>query len=1112
MGIFDEKLWCILKNKAIAEEIDLPSDQQISNEYITGIKKICEFGVNRASTIRDTFPMYTKHDVTHICNVMRLMISLLGDNVERLKRDEVAMLVMSACCHDIGMSYSEEDKSRLLADLDRLNKYLDQHHSEYVKAYANGGDIPIMTDDMMQNYLRSIHHERIVDLLSNFEWPVVLNGRVNREELMRVCQSHGEDISNLDELDSTDNIDLRLCSIMLRLADILDFDTTRAPQTLYDYCGFDNKTSNNALKSKEEWDKHLSSYGFDFTHITDRTYPYQLPYNAISMNMQVEQAINIYLDWVDQELDNCGKVMRRFTGEWKDVVLPGKVKRNIKSEGYVSGQYRLTLDQSQIMELLIGKDLYSDPAVFVRELIQNAIDAVRTREQLDKNLPCDWTPQIKIRTWMDGEGYHWFRIEDNGIGMTEETIKNFFLKVGCSYYTSDTFMQDKIRCKADPDYTPISRFGIGILSCFMGDEQANQVEVSTKHFKENGIYYPALRLSMHGMSGYYYMASKDKHHIPGPMKGFTNEEQEPYIANAGTIIAVRTNLYQTGKYKGFKEIVDRYVIYPPVSIHYDGSDGCFDYPTEENFMNAIENIQPSEDLSKQGLFEFPLSMNQINEISSERPEISFTEPPKLILKCIPLNRHTDSPYLNGATLAIKSIGDHKRITVKIGNRKIKFKVNVGYRINDESSMISLNINLTTSSAFEEKMRNIERFNYQYGTILSDLEDKLDGYYKEIAVALRYRDVYKTEWKKYFTLKYNIPLKELNKLIEKVKDDAEEKIDIDPINEEDINTFDVYKALRTRWSFNLFKLSDFDWYNKYFRSMPNKSVTAHNGIYCGNANFFSKMSYLNTTLGTILLLKDNYRPNVDIARDDIRSISLETACDLEIVKMNIQEIGFTLESNKLNETWYSFIPTIQYWDIFNNRADLLKKLIIPTEKGNLSLTQLRHTLNEYNSVLLSNTPTIGISTSYRNDTFYMSLCIAILRKEFSLRVELGSYTTRIYITNEDSKTIGSENESIFPPSFFIEPLGTASSYLTTQSHDYRYTCNAKHRFSMWFMNNGLELKRYVPGIFKEILRILAEEDAQELIRGVNDLLARLRSFPNSPFEIPDELFLKEKDFH
>ena len=131
---------------------------------------------------------------THICNVMQLMCDLLGDDLEKLTRDEAAMLIMAACCHDIGMSYGEEEKEALFHDIDRLNQYLENNHSEYVKAFSKGCAVPMMTDDMMQNYLRCIHHERVMDLLCSIEWPTVLDGKVDRQDLICVCQSHGKDI------------------------------------------------------------------------------------------------------------------------------------------------------------------------------------------------------------------------------------------------------------------------------------------------------------------------------------------------------------------------------------------------------------------------------------------------------------------------------------------------------------------------------------------------------------------------------------------------------------------------------------------------------------------------------------------------------------------------------------------------------------------------------------------------------------------------------------------------------------------------------------------------------------------------------------------------------
>ena len=111
MGFKDEKLWTILKTKAEEEEEDC-GERENKEKYLKAVADICQYGVDRAKTIRDTFPFYTLHDEVHICNVMRLMAELLGDRLRSLTRDEAALLAMAACCHDIGMSYTEGEKRK----------------------------------------------------------------------------------------------------------------------------------------------------------------------------------------------------------------------------------------------------------------------------------------------------------------------------------------------------------------------------------------------------------------------------------------------------------------------------------------------------------------------------------------------------------------------------------------------------------------------------------------------------------------------------------------------------------------------------------------------------------------------------------------------------------------------------------------------------------------------------------------------------------------------------------------------------------------------------------------------------------------------------------------
>lgn len=1113
MGFLDEKLWEVFEEKVEEEDANIRKERQIGDSYKSAIKQICRYGIDRAKTIRDTFPMFTLHDETHICNVMRLMADLLGDHLKDLTRDEAAMLILSACCHDIGMSYSEEEKEELFTDNDRLNQYLENNPHEYVRAFSSGNINPVMTDDMIQNYLRNIHHERIAELLysSKCEWPNILNGKVDRENLIRVCQSHGKDITELNYLDATSTIDLRFCAILLRLADILDFDTSRAPEAVYEYSGFKKVNDTNKIKSKEEWDKHLASQGFDFSHIRERTYMYLLDYSATCKAMQVEQTVNCYLDWVDQELDYCSKQLKRFTGKWQDFILPGKIKRNIKSEGYVSGQYRLSLDQDKILELLIGKDLYSDPSIFVRELIQNAIDAVRTREQLDRNLPPNWKGQINIRCWMDQEGYHWFRIEDNGIGMTEEIIMNYLLKIGSSYYSSDIFTKSKLQCKADSDYMPISRFGIGILSCFMGDKRTNQVEISTKHFKEGVTDYPALRLNMHGINGYYYLSNKKKNHIPEPMKGVTPKEKAKYLTEAGTAIAVRTSLYQSGKYRGFKEIVDQYVIYPPVAIHYDGEEGSYDYLTEEDFLNAIDSICSSDNLGENGLKEFVIPDEKLKELYNEMPGISFKNPPKLLLKCISLGDYTSTSLLKGALLVVKVEGGYEQIKLKLGDKYVEINFCPWLEINNKDNL-RIHISLNFTSDFQRQMdlsyKKCQDILFNFGKapfyeefnrdILRNLMDPNSFYRKE--------DIIK---------KCEASKKELNKtineMIEFINSDGNLNIKVN-----DIEILEKLKTLQSGYSFEICSLSEFEWYYKYFKNLVNMTgtygIVAHNGIFCGDASFFCDNKG-GENLAAIILLKDKYRPYLDIARNGIHGLTLETASEMEIIKNNIINQGFDIGGclSDLREENYSYIVMADYCKLLNERDDLVKKLIFKTEEGLLSNEGLTNKLLKKKKIRCLSFPTIfDKKNSDRNKYLYEYLCTAFLRENYSLQIDFTGGYSEVFISKK-KKVLSDDYKKVFPSCFFLPDLNKNSIILTTKSVNHRYACNEYHRLSQFIIKNGVKLNEYAPGILRELLRTLAEDEYGILINNINSLLEYLKKLPEGLFEIPEKLLLSEKDF-
>ena len=475
MSIYEEKLWSCLKEKAQLEDAGLSECEKCAESYLAGMRTVCNAAVDLAKTIRDFFPMYTLHDEAHICNVMRKMAQLLGEQgMALLSRDEAAMLILAACCHDLGMSCSKEQQLELENDSVRLERYYEDHPGAYVrmKKQKEGAQLP---DDLLRDFLRSFHHERVGEVLESIPWPEVLDQHnIPKEDLEAVCRSHGSDAEDIMKLDG-DAPDLRMCAILLRLADILDFDASRSPYAVYEYCGFHSGPEDpEKTISREKWKAHRNSHGFKFEAVENREYPYDLPYSATCTDLQIEQTIKTYLNWVDRELSDCLGALRYCTKRWRDLVLPRKISRKIISRGYETGEFRFTLDQNKVLDLLVGDELYQDPGVFVRELVQNAIDAVRTREKMDRNRPASWKPQINIRCWMDEEGYHWFRIEDNGTGMNREIVEKYFLKVGSSYYASDDFQRDKYRNEVEPGYQPISRFGIGVLSCFMGDRERSR--------------------------------------------------------------------------------------------------------------------------------------------------------------------------------------------------------------------------------------------------------------------------------------------------------------------------------------------------------------------------------------------------------------------------------------------------------------------------------------------------------------------------------------------------------------------------------------------------------------------------------------------------------------
>lgn len=550
--------------------------------------------------VRLSFQNYTLHDETHVLNVLDAMAGILGDQISQLTVGEVELLILAACLHDLGMVYTETETKQYFSNKKQTREFLRTNCPELL-----GCPVENWPGSIRQWYLRSLHPFRLPEVLQNEAWREVFSTRpteiVPKRCIIAVCQAHGEDPeifsknSDMEYLEASD-VDPLFCALLLRLADLLDFDDTRAPKVLYSYVACNEQ-------SQKEWEKHQSSGGFRFPASPSTA---RLPYKARCTNPGIEHTIRDFLDWIDSELNTCMKLQRKCYRGWqRSFPFPQAVSRKeIESEGYVSGDFLMTMDQTRVMDLLTGKQLYGTNDVFIRELLQNSIDATLLRGEMDQ----DFFPQdsrIDLWEWNDKDGNIWFRIDDQGTGMTQGMLQRYFLKVGNSYYTSQELKRDMRDHGQTEDYQAISRFGIGFLSCFLCGTYA---EVSTLYFDpqknlEEGNFPPSrrmsdygLRLQVTGLTGYYTLKSQAKQHsldkpMPAPDdyagKAPPNLEQDGYRARPGTSISIKLDPGRLGAVN-LRERVNKYLFCAKIPVYYNGERiGC----TYAEAMQAVHNVE-----------------------------------------------------------------------------------------------------------------------------------------------------------------------------------------------------------------------------------------------------------------------------------------------------------------------------------------------------------------------------------------------------------------------------------------------------------------------------------------------------------------------------------------
>ena len=124
--------------------------------------------------------------------------------------------------------------------------------------------------------------------------------------------------------------------------------------------------------------------------------------------------------------------------------------------------YAFQVDLRGLVDLL-SQHLYSSPRVYIRELLQNAVDATTARRLADPSAPA----AIRI---VIGEGG--LSVTDSGVGLTEADAHQFLATIGNSSKRDDL---------AGARREFLGQFGIGLLACFT---VADQIRVVTRSARE----------------------------------------------------------------------------------------------------------------------------------------------------------------------------------------------------------------------------------------------------------------------------------------------------------------------------------------------------------------------------------------------------------------------------------------------------------------------------------------------------------------------------------------------------------------------------------------------------------------------------------------------------
>ncbi len=489
---------------------------------------------NALSTIASYFPHYSRHDDSHSMTLLDNVQLLLGrDRVERLGPTDTFLILMAGLTHDLGMymSYTfleEEWDKPEMADLltsyassadkqisDAANLLLNQRlrPDDPAKGFKWALELRNAVTLIIAQQMRGGHGDRSKDylnkkddLFAKMAHDFYCDAFPSRylSLLADVAHLHGADFKELMALPQEDDglrgdkVHPRFIACMIRLGDLLDVDSNRF-----------NDFTLSTLKempesSKAHFDKHQA---VKHLLISPNGIEAELDCPTDASYRVARELFDMLEKEVEKQSQNWNRIAPADLGGLPPVLHNDSIKiyyKGAKTRPELRN-LRFDISSKRTFEMLKGGAIYENPGrVFIREIVQNALDATKLQIWKDKDyyFPYHLTnPERDIKSAADIKFvsdlpqsiYNRYPInlkveydkekqvvrvicEDWGTGISEESLIRMTSQVGASRKADQNY---EATVKEMPYFLqPTAAFGLGLQTVFY---VANEFTVDTHY-------------------------------------------------------------------------------------------------------------------------------------------------------------------------------------------------------------------------------------------------------------------------------------------------------------------------------------------------------------------------------------------------------------------------------------------------------------------------------------------------------------------------------------------------------------------------------------------------------------------------------------------------------